>query len=157
MCYRKVCYVVSYEPYIFLPIWVTWPRWLPRPYMVKNNSFFLQNRWADCNEIWYVVSRMLTHHSLNKFWPWVDIDLFYVKVKFGRSSIYMGKMKLICFSKTIAAYDLKVCTCIALYDQINLHEYQRSREFFDLCQMSLFSNLNIFSQKLLRYLKPNTM
>ena len=31
-------------------------------------------------------------------------------------------MKLIYFSKTIAAYDLKVCTFIELNDLINLHE-----------------------------------
>ena len=56
-------------------------------------------------------------------------------------------MKLIYFSKTIAAYDLKVCRCIELNDLINQHEYQRSRSFFDLCQRSLFSNLNIVFSK----------
>ena len=56
-------------------------------------------------------------------------------------------MKLIYFSKTIAAYDLKVCRCIELNDLINLHEYQKSRLFFDRCKRSLFSNLNIFFSK----------
>ena len=59
----------------------------------------------------------------------------------------MGKMKLIYFSKTIAAYDLKVSRCIELNDLINLHDIQRSRSFFDLCQRSLFSNINIFVSK----------
>ena len=54
-------------------------------------------------------------------------------------------MKLIYFSKTIAAYDLKVCRCIELNDLINLYEYQRSKSFCD--QRSLFSNLNIFFSK----------
>ena len=35
-------------------------------------------------------------------------------------------MKIIYFSKTIAAYDLKVGRCIELIDLINLHEYQKS-------------------------------
>ena len=37
-------------------------------------------------------------------WPWP----FYAKVKFGHLSFYIGKMTIIYFSKTIAAYDLKV-------------------------------------------------
>ena len=56
-------------------------------------------------------------------------------------------MKLVYFSKTIAAFDLKVCRCIELNDLINQHEYQRSSSFVDLCQRSLFSNLNIFFSK----------
>ena len=46
-------------------------------------------------------------------------------------------MKMIYFSKTIAAYDLKVGRCIEQNDLMNLHEYQRSRSFPDLCQKSL--------------------
>ena len=56
------------------------------------------------------------------------------------------KTKLIYFSKTIAAYSLKVCRCIELNELMNLHEHQRSRSFFDLCVRSLFSNLNIYSK-----------
>ena len=55
----------------------------------------------------------------------------------------MGKMVLIYILKTIEAYDPKVCRCIELNGLINLHEYQRSRSFFELCQMSLL-NLNAF-------------
>ena len=49
----------------------------------------------------------------------------------------MGQMKVIYFSKTNAAYDLKVGGCIELFDLMNLLEYQRSRSLFDLCLRSL--------------------
>ena len=65
---------------------------------------------------------------------------------------------MIYFSKTIAAYDLKVGRCIELNDLMNLNEYQRSRSLFDLCQkVTVFSNYNLFSQLLMSLLKPNTI
>ena len=33
--------------------------------------------------IWYVALVTPPHHNLLKWWPWVDLDLFYGKVKFG--------------------------------------------------------------------------
>ena len=61
--------------------------------------------------------------------------VFYTKFNL---SLYMGKKKkIISFIKTIAAYDLKVGRGIELNDLMNLHEYQRSRSFFDLCQRLL--------------------
>ena len=51
--------------------------------------------------------------------------------------LYGKKKKIISFIKTIAAYDLKVGRGIELNDLMNLHEYQRSRSFFDLCQRLL--------------------
>ena len=36
----------------------------------------------------------------------------------------MEKVKIIYFSKTIAAYDRKVGTCIELNDLMKLHKYQ---------------------------------
>ena len=40
-------------------------------------------------------------------WPWVDLDLFYTKVKFGHIGFCMG-MKIIHYLETIAAIGLKV-------------------------------------------------
>ena len=38
------------------------------------------------------------HHSWFKWWPWVDLDLFYGKVKFGNISLfYRNKWKLLIF------------------------------------------------------------
>ena len=82
---------------------------------------------------------MQTHHSLFKLFklrPWIDLDLFYAKVRFGQLCFWMGKNEIILFSlKTIAAYDLKVGRCIELNDLMKLHEYQRSRLSFDLPQI----------------------
>ena len=68
----------------------------------------------------------------------------------------MGKVNIIYFSKTIAAYCLKDGRCIALDDLMKLHEYQMSRSFFGLGQRS-FGFPTFFSQKLLGYLKPTIL
>ena len=39
--------------------------------------------FSDFHETWYVASGTPAHHSLFKWWPWVDLDLFYSKVKYG--------------------------------------------------------------------------
>ena len=44
--------------------------------------------------------------KLFKLWPWVNLDLFYAKVKFGHI------VKIIYFLETIAALDLKVAWSI---------------------------------------------
>ena len=43
-----------------------------------------------------------------KLSPWVDLDLFYAKVKFGHIGFCMEKVKIIYFLETIAALDLNV-------------------------------------------------
>ena len=40
--------------------------------------------------------------------PWVDLDLFYGKVKFGPLCFCMGKVKTMDFSETIVVYNIKV-------------------------------------------------
>ena len=52
--------------------------------------------------------------------------IFYTKFKFGAIGIHMEKVKIIYFSKTVAAYDLKVGRCIDLNDLMKLHEYVRA-------------------------------
>ena len=67
--------------------------------------------------------------------PWADLDLFYANVRFDHLRLYMGKNENnLIFTKLIAAYDLKVGTCIDLNDLLDLHEYPRSRSFFDFPQ-----------------------
>ena len=58
-----------------------------------------------------------------------------------------GKMKIIYFSKTIAAYDLKVGRCIELNDLTQLHEYQRSKSSFDLSQSHWVFKIKYFSSQ----------
>ena len=80
------------ERYFIRGMWVKWPTWPPRPYMVKPfKSLLLQNRQADFHETWYVASVTPAHHSLFRWWPWSDLDLFYGKVKFGNLGFSIGK------------------------------------------------------------------
>ena len=54
-------------------ILVTWPRWPPRPYMVKTSQkYFSPNRWAEFNLTWYVALGTPAHLSLFKLRPWPD-------------------------------------------------------------------------------------
>ena len=47
------------------------------------------------------------HHSLFKWWLYVDLDLFYSKVKFGNIGLSIGKSENCWFFRTFAACDLK--------------------------------------------------
>ena len=71
-----------------------------------------------------------------KLWSWVDLDLFYAKVKFGHIDFCMGKSENY-FLEIIAALGLKVAWNIQLNELMKLSEYQKSRLFFDLGQWSL--------------------
>ena len=72
--------------------WVTWPIWPPCPYMVKTlKNLLLLNQMTNDLETWFVASSMHVLPSLFKLWPWVDLDLFHTKVKFGHIGICMGK------------------------------------------------------------------
>ena len=63
---------------------VTWPRWAPCPYMVKTlKNLLLRNQKADDLDTWYAALGARVLPILFKWWPWVDLDLFYGKVKFG--------------------------------------------------------------------------
>ena len=85
---------------------------------------------------------------LFKLWPWVDLDPFYTKVKFGHIGFCVGKSENYYLLITIAALGLKVAWSIQLNEFIKLSEYQRSRSFFDLGQRSLrFQSWNFFFLK----------
>ena len=74
---------------------------------------------------------------LFKLWPWVELDPFYAKVKFGHIGFCMGKSENYYLSITVAALGLKVAWSIQLNEFMKLSEYQRSMSFFDLGQRSL--------------------
>ena len=96
------------------PVLVTWPRWLPCPYMVKTlnlKSLLLRNQTADDLETLYAASGAQVLPSLFKWWSWVDLDLFYGNVRFDPLCFGMGeKGKTMDFSETIVVYDLKLAT-----------------------------------------------
>ena len=47
--------------------------------------------------------------KLFKLWPWVDLDLFYAKVKFGHISLCMGKSENYLFFGTYCSFWSQSC------------------------------------------------
>ena len=62
--------------------WVTWPKWLKSPYMVKTFQNLLRNQEADDFETWYTGSGTQVLPNLFKWGHWVDLDYFYDMVRF---------------------------------------------------------------------------
>ena len=54
-------------------------------------NLLLQNQLTNDLETWYVASCMGVLPKLFKLLPWVDLDRFYAKVKFGYIGFCMGK------------------------------------------------------------------
>ena len=70
---------------------VTWPKWPPCPYMEKTlKNPFLRNQKANDLETWYAAWGVRVLPFLFKLWRWVDLDLFYGKVKYGPVCFCMG-------------------------------------------------------------------
>ena len=62
------------------------------PYMVKTlKKLLLQNQLTSDLETLYVALSMQVLPKLFKLLPWVDLDTFYAKVKFGDIGFCMGK------------------------------------------------------------------
>ena len=62
------------------------------PIYGKNlKNLLLRNQRADDLETWYAALGAQVLRSLFKWWPWVDLDLFYGKVKFAPLCFCMGK------------------------------------------------------------------
>ena len=55
----------------------------------KSSSPEPINRWLF--ETWYVALSMRVLPRLYKLWPWIDLDLFYIKVKFGYIGFCVGE------------------------------------------------------------------
>ena len=54
-------------------------------------NLILRNQMANDLETWYAASGARVLPNLFKWWPWVDVDLFYGKVKFRPLCFCMGK------------------------------------------------------------------
>ena len=81
------------------------------PIYGKNPSkiFFSNTSGPISTKLGYVALGTPAHDILFKWWPWVDLDLFYGNVKFGIIKFSVGKSEnSVFFSETIAASDLKV-------------------------------------------------
>ena len=57
----------------------------------KKKKNLLRNQTVDDFESWYAASDAQVLSSLFKWWPWVDLDLFYGNVKFSPLCFIMGK------------------------------------------------------------------
>ena len=83
---------------------------------IYGKNLFLRNQKADDLKTWHASLGARVLPSLLKWWPWVDLDLFYDTVKFSPICFYMGKKsiwekgKTMGFSETIVVYDLKLAT-----------------------------------------------
>ena len=77
--------------------------------MVKTlKNLLLQNQLTNDLETWYVALCVWILPRLYKLSPWVDLDPFYAKVKFGHIGFCMGKSENYLFLETIAALKLKL-------------------------------------------------
>ena len=54
-------------------------------------NLLLQNRKSYDIETWNAASGTQVLQNLNKWWPWVDLDLFYGKGKLSPLYVWMGK------------------------------------------------------------------
>ena len=70
---------------------VTWPTCPPCLYMVKTIKNPLRNQKVNDLETCYAASSARVLPNLFKWWPWVDLDLFYGMVKCGPLCFCMGK------------------------------------------------------------------
>ena len=62
------------------------------PIYGKNlKNLLLRNQKADDLDTWYEASGDRVLPYIFKVWRWVDLDLFYGKVKFGPLCFCMGK------------------------------------------------------------------
>ena len=70
---------------------VTWPSWPPRLNMVKTwKILLLWNQNAYDFESLYAASSSRVLPGLFKWWPWLDLDLFYSHAKYGPLCFFSG-------------------------------------------------------------------
>ena len=111
---------------------VTWPRWLPCPYMVKtlqkSSSLEPVDRFP-----WNLVVASMTpaHHNLFKWWSWVDLDLFNGKVNFGNWGFSIGKSETVDFSELLQPV---TWSCIKLWRYVSI-EGQGPETYWEYADM----------------------
>ena len=124
-------------------IQVTWPRWPPCPYILKTfKNLLLQNQKSYDLETQHLASGTQALQSLYKWGPWVDLDLFYGKVKLGHCTFEWGKLLqshlmggetcskgLTCLNNTVNENNLTPGGCLPLpqgYIHVYDHHFQTS-------------------------------
>ena len=79
---------------------------------------------------------MPAHYNYSNCDPSLTLRYFTPRSSLVTWAFVRKEVKIIYFSKTVAAYDLKVGSYTDLNDLMKLQEYQRSRSLFDLPQRS---------------------
>ena len=97
-------------------ILVTWWRWLPCPYMYKVKTIFeispSVEPAVDCFETWYLAYATWAYHSLFKWWPWVDLDLFTPRSNFVAHTSVWKKGKSWIFQKQLQSVISKLIDAV---------------------------------------------
>ena len=75
---------------VAMPIW--------EKTLQKSSSSEREDRFPR-NLVWALGTQ--AHHSLFKWWPWVDLNLVYGKVKFGKMGFSIEKLKIEDFQKLL--------------------------------------------------------
>ena len=90
------------------------------PIYGKTVKHLTWNQKAHHLETWYAALVTQVLPGMLKWWPWVDLDLFYSKVKIGPFCFCMGKSLSCSFQETIEACEVKVgtYTCSQIYEYI---------------------------------------
>ena len=70
-----------------------------------------RNQKPDDLETWYVASGAQVLPNLFKWWPWVDLDLFYGKVNSVPYAFVWEKGKTMDISETVVVFDVIVSRC----------------------------------------------
>ena len=89
-------------------IWVIWPEWLPRKYLVKTlRNLQLWNQWTNFLEIWYAASGSCPSWFVQMMilgWPWPILW----QGQILQNRLLYGKRKTVVYSEIIAACDPRV-------------------------------------------------
>ena len=90
-------------------------------YMVKTfKNFLLWNRKANDLETWYASLSTQALPSLFKRCPWVDLDLFYSKIKLSPFAFVLEKVTTMDFSEPVVVCDIKLSRCSQLNEYMKL-------------------------------------
>ena len=76
---------------------------------IYGKNLLLQNQLTDDLEIWYVALSVQVLPKMLKLWPWVDLDPFYAKVKFGHIGICMEKSENYLFYRNYCSLRSQSC------------------------------------------------
>ena len=79
--------------------------------MVKTLQNLLSNRMADDLETKYAASGTQVLQNLLKWRPLVDLDLFYVKVKFNHFGFCIEKGLTVNFPDSLVTCNIKIDIC----------------------------------------------